>query len=135
MKADSTEHPASSLACPGTPFSEIDAVGLLCGPGTNYEQCSRLCALGDGWPHAVHAWQRSGAPYCFFLVHREDGDKLPFSRPIAFFTDDRRLLERRVWSVAIDNQIKACVIDSLEPSFKEFVGVVKDAFRFGAGHA
>ena len=126
----------TTLARYGMPLAKIDAVGLVCGPGTTREQFQHLRALGIGWVEAVNAWQQTEATYCFFLAHAEDDvAEHAFARPIIFCTHDRALLEQSVWSAASHDSVRACVLDSLDPDLDEFVERLKGACRLPPGHA
>jgi hypothetical protein len=125
MPTDATERFAASHARAGFPLDLIDAVGLVCGPGTTPDQVRLICALGGGWPMAVNAWQASQAPYAFILAHRETGATLAFGRPITFWTHDRTLLEQSVWQAMNHPRAGVCVIDSVEPSLDDFLKLVK----------
>jgi hypothetical protein len=133
MSTDATERFAALHARAGFPLDLIDAVGLVCGPEAAADHVQLICALGGGWPMAVNAWQASQAPYAFILAHRETGAPLAFGRPITFWTHERTLLEQSVWQAMSRTSAGVCVIHSLEPSFDDFVELVKHGDKGAPG--
>ena len=128
--------PGSRMARHGTPLAAIGMVGLVCGPGTRPEQFAHMSALGKAWDTAIAAWRLSSATYCFFLAEQEDADATDgFARPIVFWTNDRSELEHSIWSMVALHAGRPWVIDSLEPTFDDFIDTMKASQRLSAGHA